>query len=123
MPPFLILIQSSCNTNGVAAASAHLGKLKQPAGVIRRAAYYELRLGPHVAAGFSQAAQAIRTDDDVVDHFHAQQIAGFDQCLRHLDVLVARSQRASGMIVRNDHCNGIGQDCRFEYLARMDQTG
>jgi hypothetical protein len=46
-------------------------------------------------------------DDDVVEHFDAEQIAGFDEALRQFEILWARLRITAGMIVRQDDRPGV----------------
>lgn len=77
---------------------------------------------PQITARLAQTAKSVRADDDVVNYVNTQQLAGFDQGPRHIDILVARSQRSSRMIVRNDDRMRISQQSSFEDLAWMYQT-
>lgn len=79
-------------------------------------------LWPQVTARFAQAAQAVGADDDVVDHVNTHQLTGFDECARHIDIFVARCERTSRMIVRDDDRMRVSQQSGFEYLTRVNQA-
>src|SRR5882672_4355380 len=61
------------------------------------------------------------TDDDVVEHFHAEQRAGINEAAGQLDVVSAWDRIAAGMVVRQDDRRGVCQQGRLEDLARMHQ--
>ena len=45
-------------------------------------------------------------EDDVVEEFDAEEIAGGFQSVRDFDVFFARDQRVGGVVVGDDYCRG-----------------
>ncbi len=65
----------------------------------------------------------VRADDEVIDHSHAQDVAGVYQRLRRFDILAARCHRACWMVVRDDQRMSICEHRCLEYFARVHQAG
>ena len=70
-------------------------------------------------ASLAKAHVATIADDDVVEHVHADQLAGINESSRERHVVRAWRRVAARVIVRHDDRGGVRQERSLEDLARL----
>lgn len=71
-------------------------------------------------AVFFKAAEAVLGNDDVVEDFDAQELAGFDQPFVHGQVFFGRLEVAGRMVMSQDNLDGKMFNRRFEDFPGVD---
>ncbi len=70
-------------------------------------------------AGFAQGEVRADADDQMVEHWNADDVAGLREAAGQCDVIGARRGIAGGMVVGDDHGRRIREQCGLEHLAGM----
>lgn len=74
-------------------------------------------------AAFGQAEVVRFGDDQVVVDGNARNLAGLGELAGDPDVLPAWFGIAGGVLVRENNCGRVGQNCSLEDLAWLDKQG